>query len=137
PSPFPSSPPPTPAASSLSSDSSGHLERIRRDIGIDERLLTFLAGPRLAVLHAEDAVVSFRTDVAEEMPIVHLARARFLATRIVADLEIRDLAPGVIDVRDDVTFVALHVVHVVEDLAGRTVHRAADLIRLVRRAQEQ
>ena len=35
-----------------------HLEGIRRDVGVDERLLAFLAGLRVAVLHAEHAVVT-------------------------------------------------------------------------------
>ncbi len=96
-----------------------------------------LPGLRVAMLHAEDAVETLRADVPEQVLVVHLARARFLAARVVADLEVRDLAPGVVDVRHDVALVALHVVHVVEDLAGRTIYRAADGVRLVGGAQEQ
>ena len=96
-----------------------------------------LPGVAIAVLHAEHAVEPLAPDVPEEIPVVHLARARLLAARVVADLEIRDLAPRVVDVRDDVALVALHVVHVVEDLARRAIYRAADRVRLVRGAQEQ
>ena len=114
-----------------------HLEGIGGDVRVDQRLLAFLARLRVAMLHAEHAVETLAADVPEEIPVVHLAGARLLAPGIVADLEVRDLAPGMIDVRDDVALVALHVIHVVEDLAGRTIYRAADGVRLVRGAQEQ
>src|SRR5688500_5943588 len=84
------------------------LERIGRDVGVDQRLLAFLAGLRIAVLHAEHAVEPLRTDVAEQILVVHFPGARLFAPGVVADLEVHDLAPGVIDVRDDVAFVALH-----------------------------
>src|SRR5262245_5059465 len=57
-------------------------ERIGRDVGVDERLLAFLARLRIAVFHAEHAGVTLRADVPEEVPVVHLAGARFLAAGI-------------------------------------------------------
>src|SRR5512138_1493905 len=93
------------------------LERVRFDIGIDQGAFTVLAWMRIAVLHAEHAGESSSMNMAEEIPIVHLPGSRFLAPRVVADLEVSDLAPRAIDVRDDVAFFSLHVIHVVQDLA--------------------
>src|SRR5688500_12497442 len=73
-------------------------ERIGDDVRVDERLLAFLARPGVAMLHAEHAVEPLATDMAKEILVVHLAGAGLLASRVVADLEIGDLAPGNIDV---------------------------------------
>jgi hypothetical protein len=43
-------------------------------------------------------------DVPEDVAVVHLAGGGLLAARVVAHLKVRDLAPGAVDVRDDVPF---------------------------------
>ena len=71
--------------------------------------------------------VPLAVDVPEDVPVVHLAGGGLLAARVVALLEVADLAPRAVDVRDDVPLGDLLVVHVEEDLAGGAPHRPADL----------
>src|SRR5688572_843991 len=53
------------------------LERVGRDVCVDERLFALFPGLRIAVFHAEHAAVAAARDVAEEIPVVHLAGSRF------------------------------------------------------------
>src|SRR4030095_11927144 len=84
----------------------------------------FRSRPEVAVLHPQHERLALGggllVDVLEDALVVHLAGTRFLAPRHVADLEIPDLVPRPVHVLDDAAFVALGVVHVVQDLAGRT-----------------
>ena len=74
-----------------------------------------------------DAREALLVDVPEDVPVVHLAGGRLLAAGVVADLQVGDLAPGAVDVRDDVPLGDLLVVHVEQDLARGAPDRAADL----------
>ena len=72
-------------------------------------------------------VAALAVDVPEDVPVVHLAGGGLLAARVVALLEVGDLFPRAVDVRDDVPLGDLLVVHVEEDLARGASHRPADL----------
>ena len=80
---------------------------------------------------------AIRSYYAEDVPEVDLARGRFVAARVVAHLEVADLVPRRIDVGDQVPFRNLLVIEVVEDLAGRTVYRPANLPGLRDALEEQ
>src|SRR5688572_17389778 len=81
----------------------GVSEPIRLAIGADDRLLAILARARIAVLHADHALEALRVNVTEDIPIIDLPRARFLAAGVVAGLEISDLIPATVDVGDEIS----------------------------------
>src|SRR5690606_16585128 len=85
---------------------------------------------RFAVLHADNTGISFRVNVLEHPPIVDLSGGWLVPSRNIADLEIRDLVPGGIDVRDDVAFRNLLMVDVEQYLARRAVYGFADHVSL-------
>src|SRR5690606_23201102 len=96
-----------------------------------------LSGRGVAVFHAHDTTVPFVVDVLEDILIVDLARSRFFSSGVVPYLKVGDLIPAKIDVGNEVTFVALHMVDVVENFAGRRIDRLAYHITLVRMAKEE
>ena len=62
------------------------------------------------MLHAHDTPESFVVDVLEDISIVNLSGRWFFAAGIVTDLEVGDLAPRTVDVRDEIAFVNLLVI---------------------------
>ena len=55
------------------------------------------------MLHTQDAFELFAVDVPKDVAIVDFTSARFFAARVVADLEIRNLRPGTVDVGDEIS----------------------------------
>ncbi len=105
-------------------------KRISLAINVDNGALAIFAGSAVAVLHSHDPREAFVVDVFKDVAVVDLARARFVSTRVVADLEVGDFAVGVVDIGNQIAFGNLLVVQVIEDFARRTVDRLAYLIRL-------
>ena len=80
--------------------------------------------------------IALGVEVLEHVAVVDLARARLVAARVVARLQVRDLVPGHVDVRDEIPFGDLLVIDVEQNLARRAADRAANLIRLRNLVQE-
>ncbi len=72
------------------------------------------------MLHPEDAGEASLMNVPEHVGKVDLAGRGLVPPRIVTDLEVGDLVPRAIDVRDEVALGDLLVIEIVEDL-----HRGA------------
>src|SRR5687768_14120944 len=108
------------------------LKIIRCDVGVDDGALALFAGLRVTVLHADDAGEAFRVEVAEYIPVVDLARRGLASAGIVTDLDVGDLVPGGVDVRDQVAFRDLLMVRVEQDLARWAADGFADHVRLRR-----
>src|SRR5690606_4340233 len=96
----------------------------------DQCRFTLCTINRLAVFHPDNAGKSFPVNVLEHAPVVDLAGSRFVPSRHVAYLEICNLVPGSVDVRDDIALGDLLVIHVEQDLAGGAVDRFADHVGL-------
>lgn len=88
------------------------------------------------MFHTHDAFKSFLVDMLEDILVIHLSSGRFLATWVIADLEVTDFIPCSVDIPDDIPLIALHMVHIEQDLAGRAVHGAADHVSLCGISQE-
>ena len=80
------------------------LGSIASDIGVDDSTLARLAGLRVAVLHADDTSIALGFQVPENVRIVDLSRGRFVAARIIAHLDIGDLVPRFVDIRNEIAF---------------------------------
>src|SRR5690606_40972807 len=100
-------------------------------ISPDERKLTFLAGEGIAVFHSHHTAISFIVDVLEDVLVVYFTGRGFLPSRVISDLEVGDLIPTQINVRDQVSFITLHVIDIVKDLTGRRPNRFTDHVALV------
>ena len=59
------------------------------------------------MLHAHHPTKSLVMDVLEHVLVIDLARGRLLASRVVAYLEVRNLVPRPVDVRNEVAFLDL------------------------------
>ena len=106
------------------------LKVITPAIGVDNRLLSFHALLAVAMLHAQDAGEASLVDVLEDVAVVDFAGGGFLASGLVAHLEIGDLVPGGVHVGNLVAFGDLLVVEVIEDLDAGAVDPFADEIGL-------
>src|SRR5262245_57874830 len=114
------------------------LEVVARDVSLNAGHLALFGLVILeAVFHPHHAFESLSVNVFEDVAVIHLARRRLLPARVVADLEIGDLLPGQVDVRDDIPFGNLLMVHVVKNLDRRAVDSAAYLIGLSDLVQEE
>ena len=71
------------------------------------------------MLHPHDSHVAkaLAVEVAEDVGVVDLARRGLVAAGVVADLKVGDLAPGMVDVGDQIALGDLLVIEIVEDLA--------------------
>jgi len=76
-------------------------------------------------------------NVLENIFVIHFTGARFFSSGVVTDLEIGNMIPRSINVIDDVSFIALHVIHVEQNFARRTVHCLADHKRLIGMTKKQ
>lgn len=106
------------------------LESVDFLVRVDQGALAFFSGLGVAMLHAHHALVAFAVDVLEHVEVIDLAGGWFASTGVVADLEIGDLAPSAVDVRDDVAFVNLLMIDIEQDLARGAIHGSADLVTL-------
>ena len=79
-------------------------------VSIDHGLFAFDPFDRVAVFHPHDALISLAGDVGQYVAVVDLAGARFFSTRVVAALQIRDLVPAPIKVRNQVSLCDLLVI---------------------------
>ncbi len=77
------------------------------------------------MLHANDALISFVVNVPEYIQVIDLAGCGFFPARVVAHLEISDLFPGEVNIRDQVALRDLLVVQVIQDFARRAIHGLA------------
>src|SRR5690606_31831321 len=93
-------------------DSSSLLEIVGFAISFHQSYFTFFSFSGDSVLHTHNALKSFLMDMPENIPVVHFTRGGLVAARIIPNLEIGDLVPAAVDVVDDITFVALHMVHI-------------------------
>jgi hypothetical protein len=74
-----------------------------RSLGLHvQRSLPLGSVLRQTMLHAHPAPPALLLEMTEHVPVVDLARAGFLPTRVVATLEVPDLVPTPIDVRDEI-----------------------------------
>src|SRR5690349_989756 len=89
------------------------------------------------MLHSPHALVSFFLNVLKNIFIIDLSTSRLLPTRIVANLEIGDFSPALIDVSDQIAFISLHVIDVEKNFAGRTIDGFAEGKSLIREAHEK
>ena len=78
-----------------------------------------------------NAFVAFIIKMFEDILIIHFTSSRFIPARVVTNLEIGNLVPALINIADNIPFIALHVIHIEEDLAGGAANRLADHIGLV------
>jgi len=76
----------------------------------------------VAVLHAHDTGKSFLMDVLEYIQVVDLPGGRFLPAGIIPHLEIANLIPCQVNIGNQVPFMNLLVIEVIQDLTGRTVY---------------
>ena len=90
---------------------------INRAIGGDDGFFTGGTGLRIAVFHADDALVAALVQVAKHVGVVDFAGARFVAAGIVANLEVGRFVPAAVDVADEVPLADLLVIDVEEDFA--------------------
>ena len=70
-------------------------------------------------------------NVLANLLVVDLARAGFLASGVVAGLEVANLVPAHVDVRDEIAFGDLLVIDIKQNLARRTVDCSTDRVRLI------
>lgn len=63
----------------------------------------------------------------EDVLVIHFSGEWFLATGVIALLEVCDLRPGGVDIGDDVAFGDLLVIHIEENFASGGVNGSADL----------
>src|SRR5215213_5621534 len=111
------------------------LKAVRAHVGLDHLALALGAFGGVPVFHPEHEVAAGLLhpgmNVLEDILVVRLTGAGLFAAGHVPDLEVRDLVPRGVDVRDEMSLVPLHVVDVVEDLARGAVDGAADRVRLI------
>src|SRR5690606_26492568 len=81
--------------------------------------------------------VSLFVAMAEEVLVIDLAGSRLLSSGVVTDLEVGYFVPAPVDIGDEVSFVPLHVIDIVQDFARRAVDGFAQQIRLVGSTHEQ
>ena len=93
-------------------------------------------GIELPLLHPHDTSIALAFEMPKNVVIVDLAGCRLFATRIVSDLNIHDLIPRLVHIREQVPFCDLLMVEIVQDLARRARDRPADLERLRDTRQE-
>ena len=67
-------------------------------------MFAFFAFLTVAMFHADHALESFVMEMLENAPIIDLSGVRFLAARIVTRLEVPNLTPTHVNVRDQVAF---------------------------------
>ena len=65
------------------------------------------------MFHADDEVLGFPGDMAENVGVVHFTGAWFLPSGVIGALEVGDFAPAAVHGVDDVTAGDLLVIHVV------------------------
>ena len=85
---------------------------------------------RVTVLHPHNTSIALAFEMPKNVVIVDLARCRLFTTWIVSDLNISDLVPGLVHIRDQVSLGDLLIVEIVQDLARRARDGPADLERL-------
>ncbi len=107
-------------------------KRIAFPICFDQGNLTFFARFGVAMFHTHDTTEALVVDVFEDVFVIHFSGGRLFSARIVSNLEISNLTPAFFNVWNNVSFVSLHVVHVEENFARRTIYRPADFIGLIR-----
>ncbi len=78
------------------------LKTIAIPIRVDHGLLAFHTGTRQQVFHPDYTGVALFVEMLEDVPVIHLPRRRFLASWVVADLEVSYFYPRLVDVGDDI-----------------------------------
>src|SRR5690606_30214028 len=106
------------------------LKSVDLAVGGNQCRFTLLAIDGLAVLHPNDPLKALAVNVLEHAPVVDLTGRRLVPSRNVANLEIGDLVPRGIDVRNDVALRDLLVIDVEQDLARGAADRFADHVGL-------
>ena len=117
-------------------DKQHRLKIIRVAICFYQRELSFLSRFCSSVFHAQHAFKAFAMNVCENISVIHFAGAGFIPARIIADLEIGNFIVCPIYIVNQVACIALNVVHVEQYFTNRAIHRFANRIGLVGRAQK-
>ena len=107
-------------------------KRIAFPVCFDQGYFTFFARFEVAMFHTHDTTVAFVVNVFEDVFVIHFAGGRLFSAGIVSNLEVNNLIPAFFNVWNNVSLVSLHVVHVEQNFARRTVYRPADSIGLIR-----
>src|SRR5712671_1088367 len=86
-------------------------KRITFPIRTNHRQFPFLVFLRVAVLHTQHTGVTLFMDILENIFVVHLSRAGLFTSRVIPDLEVGNLLPTLSHIRNNISFVSLHMVH--------------------------
>ena len=82
------------------------------------------------MFHAQYTRIPFFEDVFKYTVIIDLSRARFFTSGVIAQMKGRNFRPGCIHIGNDVSFSNLLVIHIIYNLARRTIDCTAYCIGL-------
>src|SRR4249919_2619455 len=72
----------------------------------------FFSFARHTMLHTKNAFIILAMYMFKDVVIIHLTGVRLVATGVISYLQITDLIPCSVDIVDNVTLIALHVIHI-------------------------
>ena len=75
---------------------------VRFNVGFDQCLFSCMPRIGNAVFHSKDALKFVGMDVSEDITVIDFTRARFFASRVVANLEVTNLIPTFVDVGNQI-----------------------------------
>ena len=99
------------------------LKVIAPAICVDYGPFAFLAGFAFAVLHTQDALVSFFVNMFEDVSIIDFAGCRFFSAGVVAYVKYGYFLPGAVHIGDEVALGNLLMIQIIEDFTGWAVDR--------------